>query len=159
MPLRREKGFTLTELLVVILIVGILTAAALPSFSSFIAGQRIKTASFDMLAMLTLARSEAIKRDANVTVAPVNSDWAQGWTVTNSVDGSVLNRQNALPGISVTCLQGSLAAATCNSLTYNANGRCANAQAIQLSSATQGVNARCIGVDLSGRPNSKRGNC
>jgi type IV fimbrial biogenesis protein FimT len=158
MPLRREKGFSLTELLVVILIVGILTAAALPAFSSFIAGQRIKTASFDMMAMLTLARSESIKRDANVTVAPVNSDWAQGWTVTNSVDGLVLNRQNALPGISVTCLQGGVAA-ICGSLVYNSNGRCANAQSIQLGSATPGVNARCIGVDLSGRPNSKLGNC
>lgn len=156
---RGNEGFTLTELLIVIVIVGVLTSLALPAYGPFVAGQRVKSASFDMMAMLTLARSEAIKRNAQVTASPVSGDWSQGWTIT-APDGTVLSRQNAISGISITCMQGSpLVAVTCISLSFNANGRSASAQSIQIGSTTTGVNARCIGIDLSGRPNSKKGNC
>ena len=59
------KGFTLIELLVVVTIAAIFAALAAPAFGSFIAGQRVKTASYDVWSILTLARSEALKRNSS----------------------------------------------------------------------------------------------
>jgi len=68
----RSRGFTLTELMVKVTIAAILLAIGIPSFRSFILGQRVKTASFDTVYTLTLARSEAIKRNSDVVITPAS---------------------------------------------------------------------------------------
>ena len=92
------RGFTLVEMIVTLAIVGILAMIAAPSFSAFIANQRVRMASYDLFADLSLARSEAVKRNANVTIArPVGagSTWAAGWTITDS-NGNTLRTHSAL---------------------------------------------------------------
>lgn len=157
---RRGEGFTLTELLVVIAIVGIITAVALPSFGSFVAGQRIKSASFDVISMLTLARSEATKRNTNVTVTPTGGSWQSGWTV--AAGATTLSTQNALTGLTIDCWQGGVASACPANITYANNGRLlATSPSFRIfnTTATTSASTRCISIDLSGRPNSKKGDC
>ena len=43
-----SRGFTITELLIVVVIAGVLMAAALPAYNDFVRNQRVKTASFDV---------------------------------------------------------------------------------------------------------------
>lgn len=155
-----HHGFTLIELLITIMVIGVLAALALPSFGSFVAQQRIKTASFDIISMLTLARSEAIKRNTNINVTPTGGSWQNGWTV--AVGGTTLSQQAALSGLTVTCKSGAAVVTPCPVITYNSNGRISGttSQSIEISStATTGNWVRCISTDLSGRPNSKKASC
>ncbi len=76
-----RRGFTVIELVVAMAITAILVAIAGPSFVDLIAAQRVKTATFDFYAALALARSEAIKRNTVVDIAPRNGDFADGWDI------------------------------------------------------------------------------
>lgn len=80
------SGFTLVELVIVISIVAILGAVAIPSYQSSIANTRM-SAEMDKVAMdISFARSEAIKRGNNVAICPTagcsaDNSWDQGWSV------------------------------------------------------------------------------
>lgn len=152
---RRPAGFTLLELLVTITIVGILSSIAVPSFRSLILNQRIKTASFDLVASLTTARSEAIKWNGNVTMAPaVGSSWTTGWNLT-SPGGTAgdIGAQSAYTNVTITGPA---------SVVYNRSGRVSAAVVpFQVSDATAGstIPPRCITVGLTGQPTTKVGSC
>jgi len=152
-PIQRihDFGFTLIELLVTVSIAAILLAVAIPSFRDFVSGQRIKTASYDIGYTLTYARSEAIKRNNDVTITPATGGWQNGWTVT--VGTTTLSQHEAFPGLTV--------AGPTNNLTYSSNGRLnAAVNSFGISgSANANVSPRCVSINLSGLPNSKAGSC
>jgi|PlaIllAssembly_1097288.scaffolds.fasta_scaffold762114_2 type IV fimbrial biogenesis protein FimT len=146
----KARGFSLIELMIVLTILAVLLTIAAPSFSRFIASQRIKTASFDLQSALMLARSEAIKRGpaATVTVAAKSSNWANGWTVTSG--GATLAESGPFERIAITEVGGGL------TLNYLGNGRVdsANPYAFSLSS-DPGVTPSCVRIDTAGVPFSK----
>ncbi|MEE9327865.1 MAG: GspH/FimT family pseudopilin [Cocleimonas sp.] len=82
------KGFTLLELMITVVIAGILASMAVPSFSQAIQNNRMSTQINELLATLNYARSEAIKRNINVSVCKSNNgttcgvvNWKDGWLV------------------------------------------------------------------------------
>ena len=58
--MNKSRGFTLMELLVTLVIVSILASMAVPSFSGLIQNNRMSTQFNELLAILGLARSEAV---------------------------------------------------------------------------------------------------
>ncbi|MDO8812680.1 MAG: GspH/FimT family pseudopilin [Gallionella sp.] len=148
-----ESGFTLPELLIVLAVAGILAAIAVPSFQSLTQSQQVKNASFELFSNLSLARSEAIKRNANVTVAPlVAGDWGQGWAIT-SAGGESIRSQAALKGVSIV-------PGGAGSVVYARNGRASPAASFQIDASTGATsNIRCIQIDLSGLPRAKKAAC
>ena len=64
----KQTGFTLIELMFVILLAALLLGLGIPSFRDFIRNGRITTAANDLIADYNLARSEAVKRRVQVTL-------------------------------------------------------------------------------------------
>jgi type IV fimbrial biogenesis protein FimT len=93
-PRRAAGGFTAVELAVVVTIVVILGTIAMPSFADFTVNQRLRIAAYDLVADLTFARGEAVKRNSRVTVTRGGTTWASGWTITD-VNGTTLRSHPA----------------------------------------------------------------
>lgn len=78
-------GFTLIELLVAVTIIGILLALAAPSFTKMLERNRLRGAAEQVFTDLQLARTEAIKRNAEVWVtfsdASPTTNWCYGMRV------------------------------------------------------------------------------
>jgi len=68
LPPSGRAGFTLIELMVTIAVLAIITAIAVPSMRALILANRLTAASTELVTALQLARSEAIRRNAPVTV-------------------------------------------------------------------------------------------
>ena len=63
-----QNGFTLTEVILVIVIIGALAAVAIPNFLSWLPGMRLKAASRDILSKMQEARMLAIKDNRNYVI-------------------------------------------------------------------------------------------
>ena len=97
--MRQQRGFTMIELLITITIAVILLTIAAPSFQSFIAQNRVESASNQLLASFAYARSEAIKRGARITVCKSSdaancggAGWEEGWIIFLDSDNSEIGR-------------------------------------------------------------------
>ena len=92
--LRRVTGFTLIEMMIVLVIVGVILAFAVPGFSSLSLVTRLKSDTNEFVSGVHLGRSEAIKRNAlvrmcvssNGTTCAGSGDWRSGWIVTDPND-------------------------------------------------------------------------
>ena len=140
-------GFTLTELLVTVSVISVLLTLAVPSTTNLILAQNVRTGVSDLQTSLYFARSEAIKRAADVNVVPSSGDWKNGWTV-QLADGTVL--RNGAP------LNNQLASMKGSTITYQSDGHipppALKTIKVYVSGNTQ-VAARCLAIDLGGRPN------
>ncbi len=164
----KSGGFTLTELMIALTVLGILVAAGLPSLTNLVRDQRVKTATSDVFASLLFARSEAIKRNEKVVLCSANADisgcsntanWAAGWIVFIDPDGNgfpnavseILKKNNPVPNVTIN--------GTATNATYLRDGRlnAAVGNFTVSSPDSPSVTNRCIRMDPSGRPTIKAG--
>jgi type IV fimbrial biogenesis protein FimT len=111
--MKRQRGFTLTELMIVVAIVAILLAIGVPSFRYITNSYRMSAEVNGLLGDLQYARAEAIKEGQFVTLC-VSADgatcagtttWQSGWVVfsnpgnaANPPAGSILRVQRTFGG-------------------------------------------------------------
>jgi type IV fimbrial biogenesis protein FimT len=143
--------------MIAIVVLAILGALAGPTFVTYIATQRIRNASYDLVAALQMARSEAIKRNAGIDVVRAASAWSNGWTV--QVPGSpavVLRSQDAYANVAISNT------ANLTTISYGNDGRATTATTIfkiEPTAANVTIPARCVTIGLSGVATSKVGGC
>jgi type IV fimbrial biogenesis protein FimT len=95
-----QRGFTLVELLTAMAVAGIVGMFVVPALNVFAANAALRGTAYDLMAAMTLARSEAVKHMSEVIVCRsadpmaaspscggADGDWTTGWIVFASRDG------------------------------------------------------------------------
>lgn len=117
----RQSGFTIYELMVTMLIVGVVLSIGIPNMAEFTQNSRLSSASNDLHSSFQLARSEAARAKSNITIcASVNSldpaaacggTFNDGWIIFEDTDGDIVRDagENILrshptvpPGVTIT---------------------------------------------------------
>lgn len=79
---RRTAGFTLVELVMVLVIFGVVTAFALPGFQNMRASSNLRATTTDLLMAAHTARASAVDQRGDVELRPRDgADWTSGWVV------------------------------------------------------------------------------
>jgi len=75
-----QRGFSLIELMVGIIILGVITSIGAPSFMSWIQNTQLRTAAETLTGGLQLARAEAVRRNTSVQFSLMGTDstWTMG---------------------------------------------------------------------------------
>ncbi len=163
------SGFTLIELMITITIFAILMATAAPSLIDVVLGNKLSAYANSLVASTLTARSEAIKRNAVITLC-VSTDgatcattggWEQGWIVmcnsnissnvcnTAGTSTIVIQRQpTAASGLKIT------EASSLRTLSFDPTGVGTTAATLTVCRATPsaGRMERVVTISVSGRP-------
>ena len=152
---RISAGFTLIEVMVTITVMAILLMIAVPSFLDVTLGSKLGAFANNFAASAHLARSEAIKRNAVVTLCVSSNGtscaeggWDQGWIV-RAINGTVIYRQQALPtGFKGTESMGA------TSVAFQPSGVNATTVALTICRATPSVGSqeRVVTITATARP-------
>lgn len=151
-----SAGFTLVELLVVMSLIAILASLAAPAMRSLVASQRVRTTAADLHLALLKTRSEALKRNAPVTLRPtVDSDWHSGWSMVATVNGTT----RVIDVVPVPGTVRVAATPAVDSVVFGYDGRTgAAAGGVQFVVSDPGTQStRCVSIDPAGRPYAREG--
>lgn len=148
-----ERGFSLIELAVTVVLIGIVMAMAIPSFATWLKNSQVRTVSEALQSGLRLAQSEAVRRYRQVVFFRTDAkdcDTAAAASATGPY--WQIRTVAAIAGEAAEAVQ-------CGALTEVANdvalqgptALCFNADGRQVANATTGVTGATCSLDVQGR--------
>ncbi len=164
----RSGGFTLVELMMTLLIAAVLLGIGVPGLASLMERNRLQSAADTLFTGLMLTRSEALKRNREVTLCKSSTgtgctsaaQWHQGWLVYTDTDNDsaadpneILRVEGPLKNGDTLFVSGSDFA---DDLTYTMDGSASGTGSFVFCNAA-GDNefGREVQVELTGRPRIK----
>ena len=132
----------------------VLTLIAVPYLGTFVQSQRVKNAAMDMSSSVIFARSEAIKRNAQIDMTANTGGWSNGWRVLSA--GANLRSYDGYTNLNVTAKNGSA------TLSFGGDGRMVtSADSFQVlpTEANSKQQPLCVAVGTSGRVATTGGPC
>lgn len=165
----RNQGFTLVELMIMLVVAAILLTIGIPSYQDLVQNNRRVTAVNELVSGLHLARSEAFKRNRTVSVCPsadgvdCGGTWASGWLVFVNADtdmppavtdGDEIIRYVAAPSQGLPL---SADAASASGLSYSARGRPLRPVSFAYCDPRGGNDSRSLTLGLGGHIQLEQG--
>jgi type IV fimbrial biogenesis protein FimT len=157
-PWRRSHthGFSLIELMVVVAVVAVLLVVAAPSYSVLTFRTKIKSHANELVTGAYLARSEAIKRNAQMTLCVSTNgtscagggDWDAGWIVISPDNDVIKYRQVIDDRIKMFELS------SIDTMTFGPSGVISTAATFKICQQIpeQGIEERRVTIAATGRP-------
>lgn len=83
----KQRGFTLLELLIAVIVLSILTGLATPGLSDLLQAQQRLVAARELASGIRAARVAAITRNQQVSIQAFDEDWSNGWQIIAEQNG------------------------------------------------------------------------
>ncbi len=89
--MKTQTGVTLTEVMIVIVIIGISSTIAIPNIQSMLANNQITAKTNDLVGSIRYIKNESITRPSKkLKIQKLSTTWGEGWIIRNTTDNKTL---------------------------------------------------------------------